>query len=160
MDPLGDPLRTRPIEMGWDISIEPYRNWLLRWIDNPEWQFVNGLVLTQTRTRSDSPEPLPTWVHTPETSESILRLSVLKHVSKIKIWLFTASNLSSESSLFSVHAFIPCSPCWATSDSWFWTQSGLVCCITSSTCPNLACCGSCTLFNSRYSLRASSIHFW
>jgi len=58
MDPLGNPLTTRPIQTCWEIGIEPYPNWLFGCVDNPDRQFGNGLVLSRTRSRSDGPEPL------------------------------------------------------------------------------------------------------
>ena len=60
MDLLGDPLTTHPIQMGWEISIEPYPNWRFGWIDNADCQFVNYSVLTWTGTRSDCLEQLLT----------------------------------------------------------------------------------------------------
>ena len=62
MDPLCDPLTTRPIQTGWEICIEPYPNRRFGCVDNPDRQFGNGSVLTRTRTRSDGPEPLLTLV--------------------------------------------------------------------------------------------------
>ena len=64
MDPLCDPLTTRPIPTGWEICIEPYPNRRFGCVDNPDRQFGNSSVLTRTRTRSDGPEPLLT-LHTP-----------------------------------------------------------------------------------------------
>jgi len=65
MDPLGDPLTTRPIETGWEFTIELYPSWLFRFIDNPDSHFGKGSLSTRTQTRSDSPEPLlqPRVVH-------------------------------------------------------------------------------------------------
>jgi hypothetical protein len=60
MDPLGDPLTTRPIQTGWEFTIDPYPSWPFGFIDDPDRQFGNGSVLTQTGTQSDSPEPLLT----------------------------------------------------------------------------------------------------
>jgi hypothetical protein len=60
MDPLGGLLTTRPIQTGWEISIEPYPNWQFGCVDNPDNQFGNSSVLARTRTRSDGPEPLLT----------------------------------------------------------------------------------------------------
>jgi len=60
MDPLGDPLITRPIQTGLEFTIELYPSWLFGFIDNPDRQFGNCLVLTWTRTQSDGPEPLLT----------------------------------------------------------------------------------------------------
>jgi len=60
MDPLGDPLITRPIRTGWEFAIEPYPNWRFGFIDNPDRQFGNGSGWTRTRTRTDGPEPLLT----------------------------------------------------------------------------------------------------
>jgi len=60
MDPLGDPLTTRPIQTGWEYTFELYSSWRFGFIDNPDRQFGNGSVWTHTRTRSDGPEPLLT----------------------------------------------------------------------------------------------------
>jgi hypothetical protein len=60
MDPLGDPLPTRPIEMGWEFTTELYPSGQFRFIDDPDRQFGNDSVWTRTRTRSDCPEPLLT----------------------------------------------------------------------------------------------------
>ena len=62
MDPLGDPLITRPIRTGWEFAIEPYPNWRFGFIDDPDRQFGNGSGWTRTRTRTDGPEPLLTLV--------------------------------------------------------------------------------------------------
>jgi len=65
MDPLDNPRTTRPIKMGCEMSIEPYPNWRLGWIDDTDRQFGNRSVRTRTRTRSAGPEPLPTlWIIT------------------------------------------------------------------------------------------------
>jgi len=53
MDPLE--LRTRPIQTGREMSIEPYPNRQFRFIDNLDRQFGDGSVPTRTRTRSDGP---------------------------------------------------------------------------------------------------------
>jgi len=58
MDPLCDPLTTCPIQMGWEIWIESYPNRRFGCVENPDRQFGNGSVLTRTRTRHDSLEPL------------------------------------------------------------------------------------------------------
>ena len=65
MDPLGDPLTTRPIQTGWEFTMEPYPSVQFGFIDDPDRQFGNGSVCTRTRTRSDGPEPLLTlvWEH-------------------------------------------------------------------------------------------------
>jgi hypothetical protein len=60
MDPLGDPLTTRPILTGWEFTMEPYPSGQFGFIDDPDRQFGNGSVWTRTRTRSDGPEPLLT----------------------------------------------------------------------------------------------------
>jgi len=60
MDPLCDPLTTRPIQTGREICIEPYPNRRFGCVDNLNRQFGNGSVLTPTQTRSDGPEPLLT----------------------------------------------------------------------------------------------------
>ena len=64
MDPLCDPLTTRPIQTGWEFTMEPYPSGQFRFIDDPDRQFGNGSVWTRTRTRSDGPEPLLTLVLT------------------------------------------------------------------------------------------------
>ena len=58
MDPLSDLVTTRPIQVGWEITIQPYPHWRFWCIDNLHSQFDNSLVLTQTQTQSGSPEPL------------------------------------------------------------------------------------------------------
>jgi len=58
MEPLGDPLTTRPIQTGWEFTREPYPSGQFGFIDNPDCQFGNGSVWTWTR--SDGPEPLLT----------------------------------------------------------------------------------------------------
>jgi len=58
MDLLGDPLTTRPIQKGWEFTMEPYPTGQFVFIDDQDRQFGNGLVSTWTRTRSDGPEPL------------------------------------------------------------------------------------------------------
>jgi len=60
MDPLGNPLTTRPIQTGWEFSMELYRSGLFGFIDDLDRQFGNGSVWFRTRTRSDGPEPLLT----------------------------------------------------------------------------------------------------
>jgi len=60
MDPLGNPLTTRPILTGWGFTMEPYPSGQFGFIDDPDRQFGNGLVGTQTRARSDGPELLLT----------------------------------------------------------------------------------------------------
>jgi hypothetical protein len=60
MDPLCDPLTTRPIQTGWEFTMEPYPSGQFGFIDDPDCQFGNGSVWTRTRTRSDGPEPLLT----------------------------------------------------------------------------------------------------
>ena len=60
MDPLGDLLTTRPIQMGWEFTMEAYPSRQFGFIDDPDRQFGNGAVWTRTRTWSDGPEPLLT----------------------------------------------------------------------------------------------------
>ena len=60
MDPLCDPLTTRPIQTGWEFTMEPYPSGQFGFINDPDRQFGNGSVWTRTRTRSDGPEPLLT----------------------------------------------------------------------------------------------------
>ena len=63
MDQLENPVTTHPIQTAWEISIERYRNWQFRCIDDPDCQFDNGLVSTRSRIGSDSSAPLLT-LHT------------------------------------------------------------------------------------------------
>jgi len=60
MDPLGDLLITRPIQTGWEFTIEPYPSWQFGLIDNKNSQFGNssGWTRTRTQTRNDGPELL------------------------------------------------------------------------------------------------------
>jgi hypothetical protein len=60
MDPLCDPLTTRPILTRWEFTIEPNPSGQFVFIDDPVSQFGNGLVWTRTQTRSDGPELLLT----------------------------------------------------------------------------------------------------
>jgi len=50
MDPLENPLRTCPIQIGREMSIEPYLNRQFGIIDDPDPQFGDGPVPTRTRT--------------------------------------------------------------------------------------------------------------
>jgi len=58
MDPLGSLLTTRPNQMGWEFTIEPYLSWQFGFIDIPDSQFGNCSGSTWTLTQSDGPEPL------------------------------------------------------------------------------------------------------
>jgi hypothetical protein len=49
-------LTTHPIQTGWVITIELYPKSQFGCIDNPDTHCGNGVVQTQTRNRSDSPE--------------------------------------------------------------------------------------------------------
>ena len=60
MDPLDNPLSTRPIQRGREFSKELYPNGRFGCIDNPDCQFGAGSVPTRTRTRTDGPGPLLT----------------------------------------------------------------------------------------------------
>jgi len=60
MDPLNNMLGSRPIQMGREMSIEPYPNWQFGFHDDPDRQSDCGSVLTRTRTRSDRLELLLT----------------------------------------------------------------------------------------------------
>jgi hypothetical protein len=44
MDQLGDLLTTRPIQKGWEFTIEPYLSWQFGFIHNPDRHFGNQLV--------------------------------------------------------------------------------------------------------------------
>jgi len=76
MDPLGDPLTTRPIHMGWACTLELYPSRQFGFIDDLDRQFGNGLVWTRTQTRGDGPDPLLT-LHMAEST--ISRKSNLQH---------------------------------------------------------------------------------
>jgi len=60
MDPLCDPLTTRPIQTGLEFTMELYTSRQFGFIDDQNRQFGNGSVWTQNQTRSDGPEPLLT----------------------------------------------------------------------------------------------------
>jgi len=60
MDPLCDPLTTRPIQMGWEFTMEPYPSGQFAFIDDPDRQYGKGSVWTRTQTQSEGPEPLLT----------------------------------------------------------------------------------------------------
>jgi hypothetical protein len=55
-----DPLTARPIQTGWEFTMEPYRSGQFGCIGNLDTQFGNGLVWIWIRTRSDGPQPLLT----------------------------------------------------------------------------------------------------
>jgi hypothetical protein len=71
IDPLYNPLRTHPIEMGRGMSMEAYLNRQLGLIDDPVCQSHSGSVQTPTQTQSDGPDPLLT---VRERREQILKL--------------------------------------------------------------------------------------
>ena len=56
MDPLYNPLRTRPIQTGREMSMELYPNSQFGFIDNPNRQSGSGLVPILAWTRSDGPD--------------------------------------------------------------------------------------------------------
>jgi len=60
MDPLNNPLRTRPIPMGREMSMEMYPNRQFGFIYNLDRQSGSGSDLTCSLTRSDGPDPLLT----------------------------------------------------------------------------------------------------
>jgi len=62
MDPLGDLLTTRPIQMDWEFTNEQYPSRRFGFIDHLDRHLRNGLVWTWTRTQSDSPEPFLTLI--------------------------------------------------------------------------------------------------
>ena len=64
MDPLDNPLTTRPIQITCEMSIELYPNWPFWCIEDPDRQFGKGLVPTRMRTRSAGPELLITLIST------------------------------------------------------------------------------------------------
>ena len=79
MDPLCDPLTTRPIQTGWEFTMEPYPSGQFGFIDDPDRQFGNGSVWTWTRTRSDGPEPLLTLSWIKRDALRFLRVLVCYH---------------------------------------------------------------------------------
>jgi len=78
MHPLGDPLTTHPINMGWEFTIEWYPGWRFGFIDNPDRPFGSGPVWTRTRTRSDGPEPLLTLSQGHLASNNRLPVSIFQ----------------------------------------------------------------------------------
>lgn len=60
MDQLDNPLTTRPIQNGCEVSIDPYLNWRLGWIEDSDRQFGYGSDGIRTVTRCAWPELLPT----------------------------------------------------------------------------------------------------
>jgi hypothetical protein len=57
MDPPYNPLGTRPIQTGREMSMKPYPNRQFGCIDAPDRQSDSGSVPTGTRTLSDGPDP-------------------------------------------------------------------------------------------------------
>lgn len=72
MDPLDNPLATRPIQTGSKISIEPYLNGHFGSIDNLDREFGARSIPTRTQTRSDGPELLATLFSTDEDTCHII----------------------------------------------------------------------------------------
>jgi len=75
MDPLGYPLRNRPIQTGWEFNIHQYPSWRFGCIGNQDCQFGNSSGWTQNRTQSDGPKPLLTlgsagWTYVLPTKKS------------------------------------------------------------------------------------------
>ena len=62
MDPLGNPLTIRPIQTGWEFTMQPDLSRQFRFIDDLDHRFDNGSVWTRSRIRSDGPGPLLTLV--------------------------------------------------------------------------------------------------
>jgi len=58
MDPLYNPLGTRPIQTGREMLMEPYVNRQFGLIDDPDRKSGSGSVPSRTRTPSDGPDPL------------------------------------------------------------------------------------------------------
>jgi hypothetical protein len=65
MDQLGNPLRTRLIQMGWEFTMEPYPSAQFQLSDNPDRQFGQGSGWNRTPTWSHGLELLLTlvWEH-------------------------------------------------------------------------------------------------
>ena len=78
LDPLYNLLTTRPVQMGREMSMEPYPNRQFGLIDNPDRQSGSGSVPTWTRTRSDGPEPLLT-LHTPSPAYTEYSIHRVQH---------------------------------------------------------------------------------
>jgi len=57
---MENPLRTCPIQMGREMSIESYLNRQFGYIDDPDHHYSDVWVPTRTQTQSDGPEPLLT----------------------------------------------------------------------------------------------------
>ena len=85
LDPLGDPVTTCPIRTGWEFTMESYPSGRLGLLGEQDSQFGNGVVWTQTRTRTDSPEPLLilhpwlTWPGIPGGVQDALRCGFLSN---------------------------------------------------------------------------------
>jgi hypothetical protein len=62
MNPLGESLTTRPIQTGWEFTVEKYLTGQFGFIYDRDLQFGNSSVWTRTWTRNDTPEPLLTLV--------------------------------------------------------------------------------------------------
>jgi len=62
IDPLGDPLTTRPIQTCMEFTMGPYPTGQFRMTDDLDRQFGNGSVSTPTQTQSESLELLLTLV--------------------------------------------------------------------------------------------------
>jgi hypothetical protein len=92
MNPLCDPLPTRPIHTGWEFTMEPYPSGQFGFIDDPDRQFGNGSVWTRTWTRSDGLEPLLTLV---TATSNILNYTLLHSKSPIALTICLRPSLGS-----------------------------------------------------------------
>jgi hypothetical protein len=77
MDPLCDPLTTRPIQTGWEFTMEPYQSGQFGFIDDPDGQVGNGSVWTRTPTRSNGPEPLLTLSWRPQSCNAEMHVDAV-----------------------------------------------------------------------------------
>jgi len=73
-DPLGNPLTTRPIQMGREFTIGSYPSGRFGCLDDPDCQFGNCSIWTLTRTRSESPELVLT---PPKETEEEMNTSIV-----------------------------------------------------------------------------------
>jgi len=102
IDPLENSLRTHPIQMGREITIEPYPNQQFGFINDPDCQFGTSSVPTGTRTQSDCPEPLLTPAGA-VVNHSKIHLALQLTYFPGSIYNYTESSITSRAVLHSTH---------------------------------------------------------
>jgi len=91
LGPLGELLTTSPIQMDWEMSIEPYWNWSFRSFDNSDYKLANSSLLTRTRTKTDRSQ----LFLTPHSSHRVNGITALLWL-ELSIWVSLPWQLASQ----------------------------------------------------------------